>query len=219
MLKKTHKFCPKCGKPSENYLSPVTSFSTSQSKPIIQYKYTQEQSSSINLPKPKTRFYTPPQSPVNNEIDDTDEKPAMEQNKTWECKHCTFINAYERNICEMCSKTSWVHKPVSNDGQQKQEKAVQIGKTLDEKPVYNEQALAPEPAQRQQSDPSGGNVVGVRMLYFFCCLFFRSHLNIIMTFHRKRVLLQIPETSEKLWKTLRILHKWFRDIATIVPGY
>ena len=174
IIEATHKFCPQCGQPASPSSPNV------QNKPVFVKPNKVigicEQSNAANVPpKPQARFYTPPQSPVHMDNVVNDEKPDLEggdNEETWECKHCTFINTYDTNICAICSKTSWIQKPVKpaaqeqNMGNNKQ--AMNNTDFTDQKPVVKDQkpvvkekpVVAPRNVQKQPSDSSKSNKGG-----------------------------------------------------------
>ena len=118
-----------------------------------------QQASPAGSPKAIQKFYTPPQSPVSSYVEIESENAIADQKDTWKCKHCTYINSYQNNICEICLKTSWVNfkpAPTQQPQQQLQQQAPpqhkqqEVNKViLDEKPVN-----PPEPIQRQSSTGS-----------------------------------------------------------------
>lgn len=165
LVEKEFKFCPECGVPSSLTIQSKPAFAMPDKVPAM---YDQSNATNKPPPKPQQRFYTPPQSPV--QMDSNDEKPKAggDNTETWECKHCTFINTYDSNICAICSKTSWIQipaaQPVAHNEQKINDNKPALNNTpnlKNEKPVVKEKpAVAPKNVQKSPNDASKSNKGG-----------------------------------------------------------
>ena len=111
-----------------------------------------QQASPAGSPKAIQKFYTPPQSPVSSYVEIESENAIADQKDTWKCKHCTYINSYQNNICEICLKTSWVNfkpAPTQQPQQQLQQQALPPRQAL---PLQQELPPQQAPPQHKQQE-------------------------------------------------------------------